>query len=94
MTKPMKSLLGDASREIALKSAAWVAEFLGCSESWVYKAAERGRLPCVRIGTMLRFDPRAVKAYASGANHVVPMRGSGRNEHDISKRVPSPRGED
>ena len=27
-----------------------VAQYLKASVSWVYKAAERGELPCVRIG--------------------------------------------
>jgi len=30
------------------------------SLSWVYKAAERGQLPCVRIGSALRFDASAM----------------------------------
>ena len=31
-----------------------VAQYLKASVSWVYKAAERGELPCVRIGGLLR----------------------------------------
>ena len=37
-----------------------VAKFLQASRSWVYKAAEVGTLPCLRIGAMLRFEPHAV----------------------------------
>ncbi len=44
-----------------------VARYLTASRSWVYKAAERGDLPCLRIGSMLRFDPAAVRAFANGA---------------------------
>ena len=43
-----------------------VAQYLKASVSWVYKAAERGELPCVRIGALLRFDARAVRAVALG----------------------------
>jgi len=43
-----------------------VAQYLKASVSWVYKAAERGELPCVRIGGLLRFDARAVRAFALG----------------------------
>jgi excisionase family DNA binding protein len=43
-----------------------VAQYLKASVSWVYKAAERGELPCVRIGGLLRFDARAVRAVALG----------------------------
>jgi excisionase family DNA binding protein len=41
-----------------------VAQYLKASVSWVYKAVERGELPCVRIGGLLRFDARAVRAFA------------------------------
>jgi len=43
-----------------------VAQYLKASVSWVYKAAERGELPCVRIGGLLRFDARAVRVFALG----------------------------
>jgi len=43
-----------------------VASYLKASVSWVYKAAEKGDLPCVRIGGLLRFDARAVRAFALG----------------------------
>ena len=38
-----------------------VARYLKASVSWVYKAAERGELPCMRVGGLLRFDPAAVR---------------------------------
>ncbi len=40
-----------------------VARFLKASTSWTYKAAERGELPCIRIGAMLRFEPEAISAW-------------------------------
>lgn len=43
-----------------------VAEYFKASVSWVYKAAERGELPCMRIGGLLRFDARVVRAFALG----------------------------
>jgi len=43
-----------------------VAHFLKCSPSFIYKAAEAGCLPCLRIGRMLRFDPKEVVAFARG----------------------------
>jgi predicted DNA-binding transcriptional regulator AlpA len=42
------------------------AAFLGMSESWVYHRAAEGRLPCVRIGGALRFEPAAIKAFTRG----------------------------
>ena len=50
----------------SLWTAADVARFLRASQSYVYKAAEAGRLPCIRIGAMLRFDPRAIQAFVGG----------------------------
>ena len=58
-----------ATRE-PLWTAADVARFLNASQSYVYKAAEAGKLPCVRIGGMLRFDPRAIQALVDGRNRT------------------------
>lgn len=44
------------------------AAFLGRSESWVYKAAERGHLPRAKgLGWGLRFVPSELQAFARGA---------------------------
>ena len=40
-----------------------VARYLKASRSWVYQKAEAGVLPCMRICGLLRFDPRAIKAF-------------------------------
>jgi excisionase family DNA binding protein len=48
----------------ALWTAKEAAEHLRCSKSFIYKAAERDRLPAIRIGRMLRFSPEAVRAFA------------------------------
>ncbi len=41
------------------------ATYLRMSSSWVYKAARRGELPCVRFGASLRFAPGAIRAWIS-----------------------------
>ncbi|MCA3011410.1 MAG: helix-turn-helix domain-containing protein [Myxococcaceae bacterium] len=33
------------------------------SPQWVYKHAELGTLPCVRLGAALRFRPDAIRRY-------------------------------
>jgi excisionase family DNA binding protein len=57
------------------------AAFLGCSTSWVYKAAERGELPRARgLGWGLRFVPVDVHAFARGqqpSNAVRAVRDDG-----------------
>ena len=53
------------------------ARYLTSSESFVYKAVQAGRLPCLRIGAMVRLLPEQVRAFAtasvspghSGATH-------------------------
>ncbi|MBI3183318.1 MAG: helix-turn-helix domain-containing protein [Myxococcales bacterium] len=61
-----------------------VAEYLGASASAVYKWAERGELPCRRIGALLRFVPAEVRAWAEGSEgpsagvHRLPMSGAAR----------------
>jgi excisionase family DNA binding protein len=40
------------------------AEYLRCSRSYLYKAAERDLLPTIRVGRMVRFNPESVRAYA------------------------------
>jgi hypothetical protein len=53
-----------------------VAEFLQASESWVRHAAAGGRLPCTKIGGLLRFDPDEIRslARAEAPARVLPRR--------------------
>jgi excisionase family DNA binding protein len=43
-----------------------LARFLAVSPITVYKLAKAGRLPSFRIGTSVRFDPRAVAEWLRG----------------------------
>src|SRR5688572_12065632 len=61
----MKLSEHEADRAV-LWNAKDVAAFLKVSRSWVYHHAEAGLLPCLRVGALLRFDPRAVHAFAYG----------------------------
>ena len=47
----------------ALWKVADVARFLSMSDSWVYKEAEAGRLPYLRLGAALRFRPEAIRRW-------------------------------
>jgi excisionase family DNA binding protein len=40
-----------------------LAEMLTVSRITIFKLAKTGRIPCFRIGTCVRFDPRAVAAW-------------------------------
>lgn len=54
----------DSSKPERLWRAKDVASYLCCSESYVYKAAERGELPHLTIGPMLRFLPDEIRQFA------------------------------
>jgi len=41
-------------------TAAELADMLNVSKITIFKHAKAGRIPCFRIGTCVRFDPRAV----------------------------------
>jgi excisionase family DNA binding protein len=43
-----------------------VAAFLRVSRSWVYHQAEAGLIPCLRVGSLLRYEPAAVRRFARG----------------------------
>ncbi len=64
---PATSVLGPMSREQALRDAAWVAAFLNVDEAWVLEAAKAGTLPCIEVGTAIRFDPDAIRAWGRAA---------------------------
>ena len=53
-----------------------VAAYLKVSRSWVYHQAEAGRLPYIRVGGLVRFDPRALRAHIArhGTGTVVAPR--------------------
>ena len=58
----------------ALWTVADVARFLSMSRQWVYKHAELGALPCVRIGASLRFQPSEIRRYVEQRAQRQPAR--------------------
>ena len=57
----------------ALWDARDVAAFFKASRNWVYQQAELGKIPSVRIGGLLRFDPEKIKALGNGELLPVSM---------------------
>ena len=43
-----------------------VAAFLKTSRSWVYQRAEARLIPSIKIGGLLRFEPRAIRRLVLG----------------------------
>ena len=43
-----------------------VAAFLRVSRSWVYHQAEAGLLRCMRVGSLLRYEPDAIRRFVRG----------------------------
>ena len=44
-------------------TAGKLAELLAVSRITVFKLAKAGRIPCFRVGTCVRFDPKIVAAW-------------------------------
>lgn len=68
----------EGTGEERLWTAEETARYLGAKQSTVYEWAEAGRLPCLRIGGLLRFEPEVVKRWARGGGRpgkVVPIGG-------------------
>lgn len=40
-----------------------VADLLGKSREWVYRQADVGNLPVIRVGRSIRFDPTEIAAW-------------------------------
>lgn len=49
----------------ALLSVRQVAPVLGVHRATIYKLAESGALPCVRVGESIRFRPQDLKAFTA-----------------------------
>jgi len=56
----VRSELQDTQPPQRFLDVAAAAALLQMSEAAVRKAAQRGTIPCVRLGRRLRFDPRAL----------------------------------
>jgi excisionase family DNA binding protein len=47
-------------------TATQLAALLSVSRIVIYKLAKKNRIPCFRVGTCVRFDPRAVANWLRG----------------------------
>src|SRR6476620_248827 len=70
---------GPAQQRDTLWDANDVARYLKVSRSWVYHRAEAGSLPLRRVGGLLRFEPAAIRAFATGES-PTPDVGAGQRE--------------
>jgi excisionase family DNA binding protein len=63
--------------ELQLLRPGEVAELLGVSRSWLYAAAQEGRIPCVRLGGAdgpVRFRRDALEAWLALGSQREPVR--------------------
>jgi excisionase family DNA binding protein len=49
-----------------------VAKLTGIGKSTIYELADRNAIPCYRIGSMVRFDPKDVAEWWRGKNSLRP----------------------
>ena len=73
--------------DVYLLKPAEVIELLGVSRSWLYDAANSGRIPCVRLGSPdgpVRFRLRELEAWIE-QSRVVPV-----GEKRAGRRSPTP----
>ena len=61
----------------ALRDVRWLSQKLGVSKSWVYQASASGIVPCVRIGSLLRFDPAVIKVWLASGQRGESVRIAG-----------------
>lgn len=57
------SILERLSKTESALTAPKLAELLSLHKLTIYRLANSGSIPCFRIGTSIRFDPRAVADY-------------------------------
>jgi excisionase family DNA binding protein len=53
-------------------TVAQLAKILQVSRGKVYLLVEQGRLPAIRVGSMLRFDPAITSAWIEGRMTIAP----------------------
>lgn len=54
-----------------LLDVAGAASYLSVTERWVRRAVDERRIPYIKLGRLLRFDPDALDAWVA-ANAVTP----------------------
>jgi excisionase family DNA binding protein len=78
---PISPRDSDEGLDAGLWTVRQAARFLNLSVSWVYKQAELGTLPTVRLGASVRFDPRALRAFVK----TPPDRTSSRTRRALGR---------
>lgn len=58
-------MIGATTVSESLWSVQDVARYLGMSRSWVYRQAEAGELPHIKLGHAVRFVPDQIRHYAA-----------------------------
>ena len=85
------------SFEFALWTAEQLAEFLNVKRRRIYELVREGRMPSIRIGRTLRFDPGQIQAWLGqrSSAKAAPERGSdreARQKRHLSVARPKGRG--
>lgn len=63
MPEPPRDLASEIERLPGLLTASELAPRIGISKTTIYDMVTRKRIPYLRIGMMIRFDPHAIAAW-------------------------------
>ena len=54
------SILEEVDKETKLMDAKRMAKLLGCTPKHIYSLANQKAIPCLKVGSKFRFDPRSI----------------------------------
>lgn len=56
-----------------LWTVADAAHYLRVSRSWIYQGVAAGRIPHMKVGALVRFDPEAFRAWCRGEDRAAKV---------------------
>jgi excisionase family DNA binding protein len=66
------------AERVERKGSAWtvdgLAELMECSDKLIYKQIKSGKLPAIRLGSMLRIDPKDAGQWIRSRTTAAPVK--------------------
>jgi excisionase family DNA binding protein len=64
-------LITNLARQTRLLRARELAELIGWSKTQVYRQTERGKIPCIRLGGSVRYNPGVIARWLLAGQSVA-----------------------